>query len=134
MLLSIMMDKKRNGKTVTNLLNKAGPALPLLLTQFSASITGTGLAVVFFVIHIVVSGSVPFCAANFLTSGFGVGLFCLSWEVNKLRNTIINIGKNSMKLEFEEEEMMVRVDKNVNDIFFRVATLMAVLILRFARM
>lgn len=132
MLLSLMMDKKRNGKSVTNSLKKAGPALPLLLTQFSASITGTGLAVIFSVIWKVACGSIPLCTSNLLTSGFGVGLFWLSWAVNKLRDTIIYIGKNSMKLEFEEEEMMMRVNKSMKDILFRAGALMAVLVLRFA--
>ncbi|XP_021747487.1 uncharacterized protein LOC110713338 [Chenopodium quinoa] len=131
MLLSIIVDKKRNGKSVTSSVKKAGPALPLLLTQVSASITGTGLAVMFSVIHKVACGSIPFCTSNLLTSGFGVGLFWLSWAVNTLRNTIIYIGKNSTKLE-SEEEMMVRMNKSVNDIFFRAVALMAVLILRFA--
>lgn len=130
MLLSIMMDKKRNGKSLTNSLKKAGPELPLLLTQFSASITGTGLAVMFSVIFKVACGSIPFCTPNLLTSGFGIGLFWLSRAVNRLRDTIIYIAKNSKKLEFEE--MMVKVDKSVNDIFFRTAAVMAVLILRFA--
>lgn len=130
-LLSIMMDKRRNGKSVMNSVKKAGSVLPLLLTQFSASLTGTGLAVMFSVIHKVIYGSIPFCTSNLLTSGFGVGLFWLSSAVNRLRDTITCLGKYSVKLEFEEEIMM-RVDKSVNDIFFRAAALMVVLIFRFA--
>lgn len=131
-LLSLMMDRKRDGKSVLSSLKKSGPELPQLLTQFSATITGTGLAVLFSVLYKVASGTTPFCTSNVLTSGFGIGLFWLSWAVNKLRNTILYIGKNSAKLGFEEDEMMRKVDKSVSDIFFRAAASMAVLMLRFA--
>jgi len=131
-LLSIMLDKKRNGKSVLGSLKKSGPELPQLLTQFSASIAGTGLAVIFSVLYKLASGSVPLCTSIVLTSGFGVALLWLSLAVNKLRSTIIYINKNSTKLGFEEEEVMRRVDKSVKEIFFRAAASMAILMLRFA--
>lgn len=132
-LLSLMMDKNRNGKSVMDSLKKSGPELPQLLTQFSASIAGTGLAVIFSVLYKVACGSIHFSTANLLTSGFAVGLFWVSWAVNKLRDTTIYIRKNSAKLGFkEEEEMVLRVDKSVKDIFFRAAASMVVLMLRFA--
>ncbi|CAO2839710.1 unnamed protein product [Amaranthus hypochondriacus] len=135
LLLSLMMDKNRNQKSLTNSIKKAGPALPLLLTQFSASITGTGLAVMFTVLYKMACGSITLsitlCTSNLLTSGLGVGLFWLSGSVNKLRDTVVYIGKNSTKAELGNEVMM-KVDKSVNDIFFRTATLMVVFVLRLA--
>ena len=126
-----MMDKSRNQKSLTNSIKKAGPALPLLLTQFSASITGTGLAVIFTILYKMACGSITLCTSNLLTSGLGVGLFWLSCSVNKLRDTVVYIGKNSAKAELGNEVMM-KVDKSVNDIFIRTATLMVVFMLRLA--
>lgn len=131
-LLSVMLDKKRNWKSVLGSLKKSGPELPQLLTQFSASITGVGLAVIFSVLYKVASGSALLCTSNVLTSGFGVALFWLSWAVNKLRSTVIYISKTSAKLGFEEEEMMRRVDESVKEIFFHAAASIAILMLRFA--
>ncbi|KAH9614138.1 hypothetical protein KSS87_011317 [Heliosperma pusillum] len=127
-ILSLMVDKNRNSKSMMNALKKSSPELPQLLTQFSASITGTGLAVMFSLVYKLACGTAP----NLFTSGFGVGLFWLSWTVNRLRDTIIYIRKNFSKTGFEEDEMVMRVDKNVKDIVFRAAALMAVLMLRFA--
>ncbi|XP_074274967.1 uncharacterized protein LOC141599004 [Silene latifolia] len=127
-ILSLMVDKNRNSKSMMNALKKSSPELPQLLTQFSASITGTGLAVIFSLVYKLACGTAP----NLLTSGFGVGLFWLSWSVNRLRDTIISIRKNFTKTGFEEDEMVMRVEKSVKDIVFRVAALMAVLMLRFA--
>ncbi|KAA8550903.1 hypothetical protein F0562_002587 [Nyssa sinensis] len=59
-LLSIMMTKRRPGKTAFLSLKNSGPELPQLLTQFSASIAGTGLAVLFSVICKVACGRVTF--------------------------------------------------------------------------
>lgn len=131
-LLSVMSDQKRNGKSVLGSLKKSGPELPQLLTQFSASIAGVGLAVIFSVLYKVASGSALLCTSNVLTSGFGVVLFWLSWAVSKLRSTIIYISKNSAKLGFEEEEMMRSVDESVKEIFFYAAASVAILMLRFA--
>ncbi|KAL8167687.1 hypothetical protein V2J09_009186 [Rumex salicifolius] len=133
-LLSLMMDKKRSRKTVINSLKKSGPELPELLTQCSATIAGTGLAVIFSVICKLAYGRLHFGSTKLLTTSLGVGLFWLSWAVNKLRETIICIRRNPAKLGFEEDEAkMVRtVDKNVNDIFFRVVAVTVVAVLRFA--
>lgn len=131
-LLSIMMNKRQQRKTAFLSLKKSGPELPELLTQFSAGIAGTGLAVLFSVICKVACGRVPFCASKFLSTGFGFGLVWLSWAVNKLRDTVVHISKNSGKLGLKEEEMMKRVDRTVNEIFFRAATVMTVAVLRLA--
>ncbi|KAG8663434.1 hypothetical protein MANES_01G210500v8 [Manihot esculenta] len=129
-LLSLMMDKKQRGKTAILSLKKSGPELPALLTKFSAGIAGTGLAVLFSVVCKVVCGRVPFCASKVFSTGFGFGLVWLSWSVNRLRDTIAYISKNSSKLGLKDEEMLKNVDKNMKDIYFRAATLMAIAVLK----
>lgn len=132
-LLSIMVDKKLHGRTLINFLKRSGPEIPKLLTQFSASIAGTGLAVVFSVVCKVVYGRVPFCASKLLSTGLGLGLVWLSSAVNKLRGTVISINKNHRKLlSTGDEEMMSSLDRDVREIYFRAVTIMAVAFLRFA--
>ncbi|WOG87325.1 hypothetical protein DCAR_0206549 [Daucus carota subsp. sativus] len=131
-LLSIIVDKKRHGKTAILELKKSGPELSHLLTQFSASIAGTGLALLFSVVCKVAIGSVPFCASKLLNTGLGFGLVWLSWGVNRLRNMIVHISKNSDKGAVKEVEMLKNLDSSVKEIFFRAATLMAMMVLRLA--
>ncbi|KAG6703690.1 hypothetical protein I3843_07G093200 [Carya illinoinensis] len=131
-LLSIMVDKRYNGKRAILSLKKSGPELPELLTQFSAGIAGTGLAVLFSVISKLACGRVPFCASKLLSTSFGFGLVWLSWAVNKLGDTILYIIKNSGKLNLKEEEIMRKMDKSVKEICFGTATLMVVAMLKFA--
>lgn len=131
-LLSIMVDKRYNGKRAILSLKKSGPELPELLTQFSAGIAGTGLAVLFSVISKLACGRVPFCASKLLSTSFGFGLVWLSWAVNKLGDTILYIIKNSGKLNLKEEEIMRKMDKSVKEICFGTATLMIVAMLKFA--
>ncbi|EEF37653.1 uncharacterized protein LOC8285869 isoform X2 [Ricinus communis] len=131
-LLSLMMDKKRHGKTAILSLKKSGPELPSLLTQFSAGIAGTGLAVLFSVVCKVACGRMPFCTAKLFSTGFGFGLVWLSWAVNRLRDTIIYISKNASKLGLKDEEMLRIVDRSLKDVYFRAATLMVVAALRLA--
>nr|XP_043609285.1 uncharacterized protein LOC122581183 [Erigeron canadensis] len=131
-LLSIIVDKNRNVAAIPTL-KKSGPELPNLLTQFSASIAGTGIAVLFSVMCKVASGRVPFCSSKLLNTGLGLGLVWLSWAVNRLRDTIVMINKNSNKKKgLKDEEMMKNLDRSVKDIYFRAATLMAVMVLRLA--
>lgn len=127
-----MMDKKQGDKTAILSLKKSGPELAGLLTQFSAGIAGTGLALLFSVIYRVAWGSVPFCASKLFSTGVGFGLVWLSWAVNRLRDTIVYIGKNASKVGLKDEEMMSSVEKSLNEIYFRAATLMAVAVLRLA--
>ncbi|GKA09137.1 hypothetical protein Tco_0688468 [Tanacetum coccineum] len=94
-LLSIIVDKNRKIKAAIPVLKKSGPELPNLLTQFSASIPGTGIAILFLVMFKVASGRVPFCSSKLLNTGLGLGLVWLSWAVNRLRDTIVMIKKNS---------------------------------------
>lgn len=131
-LLSLMVNKRYDRKTAILSLKKSGPELPELLTQFSVGIAGTGLAVLFSVLSKLACGRVTFGGSKLLSTGFAFGLVWLSWAVNKLRDTIVYVSKNAGKLSLNEEEMMRRVDKSVNSIYFRAATLMAVAVLRFA--
>ncbi|KAE8681596.1 DNA-directed RNA polymerase III subunit RPC8-like [Hibiscus syriacus] len=131
-LLSLMVNQQRNGKTTILCLKKSGPELPQLLTQFSAGIAGTGLAVLLSVICKVAYTRAPFCTSKLFSTSIGFGLVWLSWAVNRLRDTIVQISKNTGKLVLKEKEMIKRVDKSVNDIYFRVGTLMAMAMLRFA--
>lgn len=52
--------------------------------------------------------------------------------MNKLRDIIIPISKNSRKLDLKEEEILKRLERSKNEIYFRAATLMAVAVLRYA--
>lgn len=49
-LLCLMMDRNKHGNLAIHSLQKSVPELPGLLTQVSASIAGTGLAVLFSVL------------------------------------------------------------------------------------
>ncbi|XP_076882644.1 uncharacterized protein LOC143531183 [Bidens hawaiensis] len=132
-LLSIIVDKNRSGKSAIPLLKKTGPVLPNLLTQFSASIAGTGIAVLFSVMCKVASGRVAFCSSKIFNTGLGLGLLWLSWAVNSLRDTVVMISKNSnKKTGLKDEEMMKSLDRSVKEIYFRAAALMAVMVLRLA--
>ncbi|KAI3977745.1 hypothetical protein MKX01_014321 [Papaver californicum] len=128
-LLSLILGK-RQGKTAILSLKKSAPELPQLLTQFSASIAGTGLVVLLSVVFKVLPGRVPFCTSKMLNTGFGFGLVWLSWAVNQLRESVISVSKNPNKLQ--DEKMMKKVDRSVNQIFFRAATVMAVAVLKIA--
>ena len=130
-LLSLMVDKRQHRKTAILSLKKSGPELPELLTQFSAGIAGTGLAVLLSVICKLACGRVPFCASKLFNTGFGFGLVWLSWSVNKLRDTI-SISKNAGKLGSKDEEMFQKVDKSVKEVYFRAAALLAMAVLRLA--
>ncbi|XXG79377.1 hypothetical protein AAC387_Pa09g0462 [Persea americana] len=130
-LLSVLVHK-RHGKATILSLKKSGPELPQLLTQFSAGIAGTGLAVIFSVICKTIGGRAPFCTTKLLNTGFGLGLVWLSCAVNRLRETIIHISKNSSRVGSNENEIIRKVDRSVDEIFLRAAVIMAVAVLRFA--
>ncbi|PIA44773.1 hypothetical protein AQUCO_01700397v1 [Aquilegia coerulea] len=130
-LLSLILDK-RHGSTVMFSLTKSDPELLQVLNQFSAGIAGTGLAILLSVVCKVAGGRVPFCASKLLNTGFGFGLVWLSWAVNKLRDSVIFIIKNASKAGVKDKEMIRRVDKSVNEMFFRAATVMVIGMLRFA--
>ncbi|XP_047176932.1 uncharacterized protein LOC124844112 [Vigna umbellata] len=132
-LLSLLVDKSQHRKTAILSLKKSGPELPELLTQFSACIAGTGLAVLLSVICKLACGrGIPFCSYKLLNTGFGFGLVWISWAVNKLRDTIVGINKNGGKPRLKDEEIIQKVDKSLREIYFRSAALLAVAVLRLA--
>ncbi|KAE8722878.1 GTP binding Elongation factor Tu family protein [Hibiscus syriacus] len=131
-LLSLMVNRRRTGKTVILSLKKSGPELPHLLAQFSTSIAGTGLAVLFSLLCGLAYTRAPFCTSKLFSTSLGLGLVWLSWAVNRLRDTIVQMSKNGSKSGLNEKEMIKRVEKSVNDIYFRAGTLMAIAMLRFA--
>lgn len=132
-LLSLIMTKNQKARKSAILsLKRSGSELPKVLTQFSAGIAGTGLAILFSVICKSACGRVPFCAAQIFSIGFGVGLLWLSDAVNRLRGTIAHISKNASKIGLKDEDIMRTVDKNLKEIYFRAATVVAVAALRIA--
>ncbi|KAG9149814.1 hypothetical protein Leryth_023644 [Lithospermum erythrorhizon] len=131
-LLSIMIDKKREGKTAIQSLKKTGPELPHVLSQVSAAIAGTGIAVLFGVISKVAYSSTPFCASKLLSTGLGVGFIWLSSAVIRLRDTIISISKRSSKADHKEEDMVKVLDESIKQIYFRTAAILAIIVLKIA--
>ncbi|TMW92700.1 hypothetical protein EJD97_012668 [Solanum chilense] len=131
-LLSIIVDKKRHGKTAILSLKKSGPQLPNFLTTLSATIAGTGIALLFSIACRLACGRIVFSAPRLLNTGLGLGLIWLSWAVNNLRDTVVVINRSSGKLDMIEDDMMNNLDKNVKEIYFRAATLLAVVVLRLA--
>ncbi|KAE8693767.1 DNA-directed RNA polymerase III subunit RPC8-like [Hibiscus syriacus] len=131
-LLSLMVNKRRDRKTAILSLKKSGPELPRLLAQFSVGIAGTGLAVLFSLLCEVAYTRAPFCTSKLFSTSLGFGLVWLSWAINRLRDTIVQMSKNASKSSLKEKELLKRVEKSVNDIYFRAGTLMAIAMLRFA--
>ena len=113
-------------------LKKSSAEVSHFLTQISAGIAGTGLAVLSSVLCKVAFGPVPFSSAKLMNTGFGLGLFWLSWAVIRLNDTISFITKNSGHKKLSEEEIAGKIRKSMNDILFRTATLLAVVVMRFA--
>ena len=131
-LLSIIFNKRRHEKTAILELKRSTPELTPLLTQLSATIAGTGIALVFSVLYKVANSSVPFCTSKLLNTALGLGLVWLSWAVNRMRDTIIHISRNSRKLVAKEEEALKNLDTSVKQVYHRAATLMVLMIIRLA--
>ncbi|CAA0828134.1 Unknown protein [Striga hermonthica] len=132
-LLSVIVDRQQKGKNTLLSLKKSGSQLTHFLTKLSASIAGAGIAVVLSALCRVACSRVPFCSSKVLSTGLGLGLVWLSWAVNKLRITVITISKSSGKVGEKEDEMMMGdLDRNLKDIYLRVAALMAVVVLKVA--
>ncbi|GMH10863.1 hypothetical protein Nepgr_012704 [Nepenthes gracilis] len=85
---------QQNGKSIIRSLKKSGLELSQLLTQFSASIAGTGPAVIFSVFCKMACEKVPLSTTKLVTTRVGFGLFWLSWAVNALRENVVYITKN----------------------------------------
>ncbi|KAL1547288.1 hypothetical protein AAHA92_23785 [Salvia divinorum] len=131
-LLSVIMERKQPGGNTIHSLKKSGPQLPRFLTQFSASIAGTGIAVVLSVLCRVAYNRLPLCGSKILSTGLGLGLVWLAWAVNRLRDTVVSISKTSGKGDLKEEEMVSALDRNLKDIYFRAIALVAVVALKVA--
>lgn len=131
-LLSLIVDRKKQDTNAIISLKKSGPQITELLTRFSASIAGAGVAVVLSVVCQVVCNRVPFCKAKLLSTGFGLGLVWISLAVNNLRNTVVSIRRSSGRLDGEDEEMVDRMDGNLKDVWFRAAAVLTVAVLRLA--
>ncbi|PIM98265.1 hypothetical protein CDL12_29252 [Handroanthus impetiginosus] len=131
-LLSLIVNRKQQDQNTIASLKKSSPQLLQLLIQFSATIAGTGVAVVLSTLCRIGCGKVPLSASKILNTGLGLGIIWLSWGVNKLRETVSFLSKRSGKMGAREDEMMEHLDRNLKDIFFRAAALMVVVMLRFA--
>lgn len=129
-LLSILVKKNQPGRNALQSLKKSGPELPQLLTQFSASIAGTGIAIIVAAVCRVACSRASLCASKILSMGFGLGFISLSWAVHNLRDTVISIGKTSGKLGANDQKVMDLLERNLKDIYFKVVALMAVAVLR----
>ncbi|WOL16033.1 hypothetical protein Cni_G24815 [Canna indica] len=128
-LLSLILDK--NGNSIILSVKKSGSEISELLTQFSAVVAGTGLAVIVSVLLKLACGRVPWSATRLMNTGFGFGLFWVSWAIIGLRDAITFVSKNLGKMNFKEEEIASTIERSTKDILFRAVVLLAVTVLRF---
>ncbi|XP_031495595.1 uncharacterized protein LOC116261115 [Nymphaea colorata] len=130
-LLTMLVDKHSDKKLALSL-KRSSPRLAQMLTNFSIAIAGTGLAVMLFMFTKAINGRFFLSANKLLNVGCGFGLVWVSWAVNGLRDTIESVGKPCGKVRVRDEKIGRRLKKNVNQIVFRAATVMAVVALRLA--
>lgn len=111
-----------------------GPEIAHILTSFSIGIAGTGLAVLLSVACKMTGPGmrVPLSTTRVFNTGFGLGLFWLSWAVNGLRDAIVQVIRGSNKLKIKDEEMALKVERSMRDVLVRAGTLVALAALRFA--
>uniref|UniRef100_A0A1J3DZ03 Uncharacterized protein n=1 Tax=Noccaea caerulescens TaxID=107243 RepID=A0A1J3DZ03_NOCCA len=134
-LLSLLIGNDPQDKHTTVLsLQRSCGELSELLTQFSITAAGTGMAVLFSVVCSVASRSVPFCANKFFDTGLGFSLVILSWAVIRLREVIVNVNRKANKQcsSLKDGEIMNSVERSIKEVYFRAATVIAVFALRFA--
>uniref|UniRef100_A0A0D9WCM8 Uncharacterized protein n=1 Tax=Leersia perrieri TaxID=77586 RepID=A0A0D9WCM8_9ORYZ len=130
--LSMLLDKDNSNSTIHSL-KKAGPEISELLTKCSIGIAGTGLAVLLSVVCKMATGmKSPIAATRLVNTGVGLGLFWLSWAVNRLRDTITGIFRSPSDMNLNDEEVAVRIQKSMNDILFRAVTILAITAFKFA--
>lgn len=130
--LSILLDKDKSSSTILSL-KKAGPEITELLTQCSIGIAGTGLAILLSVMcKMATDMRTPFASARLLSTSVGFGFFWLSWAVNGLRDTIASIFRSPSNMNIEEDEVAVRMQRNMNEILVRAMTVLAITVLKFA--
>lgn len=126
-------DPKDKHTTVLSLQRSCGE-LSELLTQFSITAAGTGMAVLFSVVCGLASRSVPFCADKFFDTGLGFSLVILSWAVIRLREVIVNVNRKASKQcsSLKDGEIMNSVERSIKEVYVRAVTVIAVFALRFA--
>lgn len=134
-LLSLMIGNDQQHKQTTILtLQRSCGELSELLTQFSITAAGTGMAVLFSVVCSIASSRVPFCANKFFDTGLGFSLVILSWAVNRLREVIVHVNRRANKpcSSLKGDEIINNVERSIKEVYFRAATVLAVFALRFA--
>lgn len=98
-----------------------------LLTRLSIAFAGTGIAVFFSVVCSAASGRVPFCANTVFDAGLSLSLVLLSWAVSRLREAVVGFNRKVIK----GEETTNRVESRIKDVYFRAATVIIMVALRF---
>ena len=133
-LFNTYLDQTGNRMTILSL-KESGPVLTQLLSQLSAGIVGTGLAVLISVACKAMNGNIaPLTSAKLLNVTFGFGLFWLSSAVNSLRDTIYRFSKRSARAKRPNEEAAAAVEnvrRSMNEILFRFVALMVVGVISF---
>ncbi|XP_010481894.1 PREDICTED: uncharacterized protein LOC104760621 isoform X3 [Camelina sativa] len=126
-LISLMIGDEQHRQTTILSLKKSRGELLELLTQFSIGFAGTGIAVLFSLVCSVASRRVPFCANKVFESALSLSLVLLSWSVSRLREAIVDVNKKAIK----EEEITYNVERRIKEVYFRTATVIAMVALRF---
>jgi hypothetical protein len=126
-LLSLMIGNEQHRKTTMLSLKKSRGELFELLTQCSIGFAGTGMAVLFFLVCNVASRQVPFCANQFFEGAMSLSLVLLSWSVSRLREALVNFNRKTIN----EEEVSNKVERRIKEVYFRAATVIAMVALRF---
>ncbi|KAF8111761.1 hypothetical protein N665_0073s0113 [Sinapis alba] len=127
-LISLMIGSEQHRQiTMLSLKKPCGEDLSELLTQLSIGFAGTGIAVFFSVVCNVASGRVPFCVNKVFDAGLSLSLVLLSWAVSRLREAIVSINRKAIK----GEETTNRVESRIKDVYFRAATVIIMVALRF---
>ncbi|CAH8251017.1 unnamed protein product [Arabidopsis lyrata] len=126
-LISLMIGNEQHRKTTMLSLKKSRGELLELLTQCSIGFAGTGMAVLFFLVCDVASRQVPFCANKFFEGALSLSLVLLSWSVSRLREALVNFNRKTIN----EEEISNKVERRIKEVYFRAATVIAMVALRF---
>ncbi|ERN01122.1 hypothetical protein AMTR_s00002p00203730 [Amborella trichopoda] len=126
-LISLILNK-RSGQTGLLALVHMGPEVGRLLSGLAVGLAGTGLAVMLCILSKGVRGRT---LSKLVNTGIGFGLVWVSWAINGLRDAIISMGKSSNKLRMKEQQTVVKLQRGVDEILFRAATVMAVAMLGF---
>ncbi|VVA89819.1 unnamed protein product [Arabis nemorensis] len=128
-LTSLMLGSEQHRQITLQSLKKSCGDLSELLTRLSIGFAGTGIAVFFSVVCSVASRRVFFCADEVFDGALSLSLVLLSWSVVRLRETIVDVNRKAIK----EEEITNRVERRIKDVYFRAATVIIMVALRFGR-